>query len=47
MKSTLTYREPSDSAAIQLGLYVDDLGTWGALQKVARGLDDSLVNYIG
>ena len=47
MKSALTYREPNDSAAIQLSLYVDDFGAWGALQKVALGLDDSLVNYFG
>lgn len=47
MKSALRYREPSDSAAIQLGLYVDDFGVWGALQKIAVGLDDSLVNYLG
>jgi len=47
MKSALTYREPSDSAAIQLGLYVDDYGAWGALQKVAHGADESLANYLG
>jgi mannitol-1-phosphate 5-dehydrogenase len=47
MKSALTYREPSDSAAIQLELYVDDFGAWGALQKVAVGLDESLAKYVG
>ena len=47
MKSAITYSEPSDSAATQLGLYVDDFGAWGALQKVAVGVDESLAKYLG
>jgi hypothetical protein len=47
MKSALTYREPSDSTAIQLGTFVDGFGAWGALQKVALGVDESLGYYLG
>ena len=47
MKSALTYREPKDSAAIQLCSFVNEFGTWGALQKVAFGADKSLANYLG
>ena len=47
MKSALNYREPGDPAAIQLGTFVDEFGTWGALQKVALGIDESLANYLG
>lgn len=47
MKSALTYREPKDSAAIQLVKHVEDFGAWGALQKVAFGADKSLANYLG
>jgi len=47
MESALSYREPSDSAAMQLVKYVEDFGAWGALQTIASGVDESLANYIG
>ncbi len=47
MKSALTYRDSSDLAAIQLSTFVDEFGTWGALQTIAHGVNESLANYLG
>ena len=41
-RSAIVYREPSDSAAVQLGEWFVEHGHWGALRKVAPGVNHDL-----
>jgi mannitol-1-phosphate 5-dehydrogenase len=47
MKSALTYREPSDEAAVELQKQVTVIGKWGALKQVAPGIHAGLEHYLG
>jgi mannitol-1-phosphate 5-dehydrogenase len=46
-RSAIAYREPSDSAAVQLAEWLEEHGLWGMLRQVAPGINQALEGDFG